>query len=207
MNDNHNSMDRKRAIQAHYEPRIKPDRPSYDVHDWSDPISQQTRFDILIQEVPLAGKSLLDVGCGLGDLLDYLRVCSLEVDYTGVDLLPQMIKTARRLHPAGRFLTADIFRRNPFGNAKFDVVFCSGVFNLKLGNNDEFLRRAIGRLTRLAGQAIVINLLHHRSNSRHDHCHYYDPRQVNDIVRRLGWSCRIRDDYLPHDFTAVCCPP
>src|SRR5829696_5730527 len=45
--------------------------------------------------------AVLDVGCGPGQLTAHLR--SLEVDATGLDLVPEFIDHARVTHPDGRY--------------------------------------------------------------------------------------------------------
>ena len=102
-------MNRKKRIHRHYKNRISPKRENYDVLDWASAESQQERFAVLTREIDVAGKSLLDVGCGLGDLWDYLKDHHLGVDYTGVDILDEMVRVAERMHPDGRFIQADMF--------------------------------------------------------------------------------------------------
>ena len=197
-------MSRKKIIRSHYEPRIAPGRDSHDVLDWSDPAAQQARFEVLVRHVGLAGKSLLDVGCGLGDLWAFLHARRIPVDYTGVDLLEKMVLAARQKHPAGRFVCADVFDGRSLADQRFDVVFCSGAFNLDLGNNREFLPRAAARLMELAREAVMFNLLHHRTAERHGHCFYYDPAEVQTAMEAIGCNVEIADDYLPNDFTVIC---
>jgi SAM-dependent methyltransferase len=45
--------------------------------------------------------TVLDVGCGPGHLTDHL--CSLGVDATGIDLVPEFIDHARATYPNGRY--------------------------------------------------------------------------------------------------------
>src|ERR1700680_3801966 len=55
--------------------------------------------------------SVLDVGCGFGDLLDHLRRRGWQGRYTGVDLVPELIDEARRRHDkddAASFECADV---------------------------------------------------------------------------------------------------
>ncbi len=200
-------MSKKKAIHAHYEPRIADGREPHDILDWSDAASQRARFEVLLRNVDLAGKSLLDVGCGLGDLLAFCHKHGLSVEYTGVDLIKKMVLAARRMHPAGRFMHADVFAENPFGQAGFDVVFCSGTFNLRLGNNMEFLPRALERMLEIARETVAFNLLHLRTAQQHGHCFYYDPAKVCGLVSSLGCLCEIHEDYLPNDFTVICRKP
>ena len=196
-------MSRTKRIREHYEPRILPARKHFDILDWASVASQQARFAVLVRNVDLAGKSLLDVGCGLGDLLAFLTARGIAVEYTGVDIVEKMVERARRQHPAARFIHADPFADDPFGEERFDVVFCSGTFNLDLGNDRQFVPRALKRLSELAREYLVFNLLHVRAAS-HGYCAYYDPAEVLPWVTPMAREVRLVDDYLPNDFTVIC---
>ena len=197
-------MDRRDAIRRHYEPRISPHRESHDILDWADRAAQRARFAVLADHVALAGRSLLDVGCGLGDLWGYLKERGVEAEYTGVDLLDSMLDLARRHYPHATFVAGDPFTEDPFPGRRFDVVFGSGVFNLDLGNNMEFLAWGVPRLWALAGEHLVFNLLHRRAAHHYDHCFYYDPHEVLAVLSGMDLSAAVIDDYLPNDFTVLC---
>jgi len=197
-------MSKKKAIRSHYQPRISPQRESYDVLDWASAASQKTRFGVLVAGVDLRGKSLLDVGAGLGDLWAYLKQRRIDVDYTGVDILDDMAEAARQRYPDARFVTGDIFTDSPFAPASFDVLFCSGVFNLNLGNNLEFVPLALPVFFALARETVVFNMLHHRYQSAGKRYFYYDPDQIVAMLRELPCQVRLVDDYLPNDFTLIC---
>src|SRR5262249_21598893 len=81
---------------------------------------------------------LLDVGCGLGLLLDYLADNSLldVVDYTGVDLVEPILQQARRRWPGYVFHLRDV-RDAPYGEEEFDYCLLCGVFTVRTGNNYE----------------------------------------------------------------------
>jgi SAM-dependent methyltransferase len=195
---------REDQIRRHYEPRIGGDLPHHQVLDWASAQSQLARFEIFARNVPLQDKSLLDVGCGLGDLLTYLDSLGLRVRYTGVDLLEKMVQAARSNHPGIDFVQGDIFQANPFEPESFDVVFCSGAFNLNLGNNEQFLPRAVATMLELARQYAVFNLLHSRAASQEQTYFYYHPDQVREMLRDCPCQVRIIDDYLRNDFTVIC---
>lgn len=199
-----NTGGKRQAIARHYEPRLARHGRGHMVCDWACADSQHARFRVLLDNVDLRGKSLLDVGCGLGDLVPVLEASGVKVDYTGVDILEKMVQAARQHHPGARFLCADLFHDEVFPPESFDVVFCSGAFNLNLGNNAEFRRQALPRLLRLARQALVFNLLHERSPYRDDDYAYSNPEEVRLILEPLGCRVQILDDYLPNDFTVIC---
>ena len=199
-------MSRKRKIRRHYRRRITPRRENYDILDWASAESQQARFAVLGREVDLAGRSLLDVGSGLGDLWAFIKDHHIDVDYTGVDILEEMVGAAERMHPDATFVQADIFADDPFGDKRFDVVFCSGVLNLNLGNNRRFLPVAVARLLHFAREAAVFNLLHVRQAGSDKTYFYHDPADVMSLLGGLDCRLRMVDDYLPNDFTVVCTP-
>ncbi|HDZ19915.1 hypothetical protein LCGC14_0094930 [marine sediment metagenome] len=190
-------------VRRHYEPRIGPDRPSHEIADWADVASQEARFGVLADGVDLARRSLLDVGCGTGDLVAYLMGRGVAVDYLGVDLIEKMIVEARRRHPAAAFECVDPFQPGALAGRQFDVVFASGVFNLDAGDNREDLPRRVGRLLELSREALVFNLLHARETDRYEYCFYWDPTDVRAILDRFDCNWRIIDDYLPNDFTVI----
>ncbi len=195
---------RKHAIKRHYEPRIAPGRPSHEVLDWASAQSQQARFEILVQNVPMEGRSLLDVGCGLGDLLGFITARNIHCCYLGVDILDKMVQAARRAQPQGQFIHADIFASCPFGPSSFDVVFCSGAFNLNLGNNEQFVKKAVETFLMLSRRHVVFNMLHHRARGGEQTYFYYDPTKVLAMLKPLGCEVSIIDDYLHNDFTVIC---
>ena len=207
MVDHDSSHSRRHRIRRHYEPRFAAGRANYDILDWASPQSQRARFEALARHVELAGRSLLDVGCGLGDLLGFLYERRIGVRYTGVDILEKMVLAARARHPDGQFIQADIFdpgHAPTFEAASFDVTFCSGAFNLNLGNNEQFLPHAVAEVVRLARHVAVFNLLHHRTPAQDDTYFYFDPKNIPSLVAGLDVTVQIVDDYLHNDFTVIC---
>jgi len=200
-------MSRKKRIRDHYGPRIVPGRDHHEILDWASAASQEVRFRVLVENVPLEGASLLDVGAGLGDLWAYLKRRGVKANYTGVDILEDMARAARQRHGDARFVCADLFdpaAECPFAAGSFDVVFCSGTFNLNLGNNLQFVPAALSRLIPLSRRWVVFNMLHCRARGPDRRYFYYDPEEVVAMVRPYGCEVRVVDDYLANDFTVVC---
>ena len=194
----------KDRIRKHYEPLIGADVPGFRTADWSDALAQQIRFAVLGDNVELAGRSLLDVGCGTGDLWAFLGARDIATDYLGVDLVDKAIAEARRRHPDGRFETVDVFQPGGFPAESFDVVFSSGAFNLDFGNSREFLPVAIARLVELSREVTAFNLLHARAASTYSHCFYWQPEEVRKMLADFCERVEIIDDYLMNDFTVIC---
>jgi SAM-dependent methyltransferase len=78
--------------------------------------------------VPIDGKSVLDLGCGVGRVAGFLG--ARAGSYCGVDLSSQMVAAARRRRGTGSgrsFLCADALHL-PFRDREFDLVTCIGLY-------------------------------------------------------------------------------
>lgn len=200
------SIDR---IRKHYLPRLSREGKNYKKLDWAAEHSQLARFEVLLRAVDLQGLSLLDVGCGLGDLAGFLDDHQVTVDYTGLDVLDEMVTLARQSHPLKRFVVGDLFEEgsDPLPGESFDVVFCSGALNLNLENNLRFAARALSVMAERTRHCLVVNFLHARQPAEDPRYFHYDPADIEELLGSLCLDVRIIDDYLPNDFTAVATKP
>ncbi len=200
-------MKKFEVIKSYYEENMSKGLPEYGILGWESEEAQHLRFDAMLNKVDLNGKQLLDVGCGTGNLLEYVRSKGIEVKYTGVDILDQMIDIAQKKNLGADFLKVDIFKENIFKDASFDVIYTSGIFNLNLGNNKEFLKNALELFFRFSRETVVFNLLHTASPDREEKYFYFHPDEVREMLG--GFSGRIAkaefvEAYLKNDFTVVC---
>ena len=196
-------MKRLERIEKHYIDRIRTVDDHAAVLDWENADAQHLRFSALVDNINLRDVSLLDVGAGLGDLWNYLKQRGVAVDYHGVDILPDMVRRACVTHPDARFTCADIFSDRHVLDETYDVVYTSGIFNINLGNNDEFLHGALGVFFRVAKRHVVFNLLHERSNDPEPKYWYTTPEKALAVVREFTDDAIVVDDYLPNDFTVI----
>jgi SAM-dependent methyltransferase len=76
-------------------------------------------------DLPLAGRSVIDVGCGIGRLSEFFmeRGC----DVLCVDGRGENIEQLRRLYPERRAAVVDVTTDQLLEHGSFDVVFCYGL--------------------------------------------------------------------------------
>lgn len=200
-------MKKIQKIKTYYENNIAKDLPEYGILGWESEEAQQLRFDVLLDNTELEGKRLLDVGCGTGNLLEYINSKGINVKYTGVDILDEMVIKAKSKQLDADFRYVDIFKENVFKPASFDVVYTSGIFNLNLGNNKEFLANALELFFSLSCGTVVFNLLHYASPDREDKYFYFHPDEVKQILSGFSGllaKTKFVEAYLKNDFTVAC---
>lgn len=201
-------MKRIKKIEAYYKENMDKDLPDYRLLGWESEEAQALRFGALAENVPLNGLKLLEVGCGVGNFLEYLNKKGVEARYTGTDILHDMISRARGKRLKGEFYCVDIFKNNPFKPEEFDVVYSSGIFNLDLGNNMEFLSEAVTAFLGLSRRIVAFNLLSNSSPDMEERYYYYDSKEVGNLLKNKFSgkirTVRIIEGYLQNDFTVIC---
>lgn len=144
---------------------------------------QTFRFEKLVQIADLTGASVLDVGCGIGDLYPYLIRRFGAVDYLGVDIVPELVQEAAATHRDARFVCRDILAE-PL-DASFDWVLMSMMFNNALPHDaDAFLRQMVTEAFRLSRKGLAFNFISTYVNFRDGGLEYHDPVAVLDFCLR-----------------------
>jgi len=168
------------------------------VLNWGSAAAQERRFEVLAAVGDLAGASVLDVGCGLGDFYGWQRRRGLAVNYVGVDLTPGLVDAARTRFPEAEFRVADVFTDD---GAEFDFVIASGIFYLRQHEPERFLEQAVARMFARCRRGVAFNSLSTWS-ARQDAGEFYaDPLRTVDYCRTLTPRVVLRHDYHPGDFT------
>ena len=120
-------LSKSTAKQQHiYERLFERHQAHHKALHWSAPESQTVRFEQFLKAGKLQGAKILDLGCGLGDFYGFLRDRGIEVDYTGYDIVPGFVRSARTRFPSARFEERNILIRP--SSERFDYIFASGLF-------------------------------------------------------------------------------
>jgi SAM-dependent methyltransferase len=167
---------------------------------WSSRESQARRFAVFAEIGNLKGASVLDVGCGLGDLYGWMRKKRLDVRYTGIDVTPGMVKLARQQFPAVQFRVQELLDVS-LRIAKHDYVLSSGIFTHRNRASFKFLTAAIERMFELSKLAVGFNCLSAWAETKEPGEFHADPLKVLSFCRKLTPRVVLRHDYHPRDFT------
>ncbi len=194
-----NEADKARVIAA-YNARLDEQGAVPEALGWARR-RHNVRFAVLAELLALQGGSLLDFGCGMADLHQFLHSRALSVRYTGVDINERLIDIARQRAPQAELLVADIVDA-PL-QRRFDFVVASGVHNVKMADNAAFLRDSLDAMWQLADRAVAINFLSDRVAYRTEDSHHSDPCEVLRLCYEKTNKVVLRNDYMPFEFTVA----
>lgn len=168
--------------------------------DWGSRESQHRRFQILSEIGNISGKSVLDVGAGLGDFWGWLKERS-NVRYTGIDITPKMVNIARRKFPDVNFQECDILTAPENELGHFDYVFASGIFTYRVQNGQQYLENMIQKLFSSCNLAVGFNCLSTWSEKQHANEFHASPLSTLSMCREITQWVTLRHDYHAGDFT------
>lgn len=180
---------------------------SYSLHgatpkalQWHDYKSAALRYQNLLTGLDFCGKSILDVGCGMGDLLPYLLSKSSNFTYLGVDVNANFIETAQKRYDGFDFKVLNPFKDEL--NKKFDIVLLCGALNENKENWLQSRKEKIKKLYDLANEAFVFNMAGSLIPPAPGRIvAYADAREILDFCATLTPKIILQTNYHPKDFT------
>jgi len=169
--------------------------------DWSSRQSQHLRFAVLSGVGFEDGCSILDVGCGLGDLLEWIEARSIAVQYTGIDITPAMIELCKARFPNHRFISGNLSSSADDLGDRFDWVVASGLFSFRQHQPFAYLQQVVSSMFALASRGVAFNALSSWASRRSAGEFHADPVETAAWCRTQTPWVTLRHDYHPGDFT------
>ena len=190
--------DYTRRIRDFYAPLLAEHADSTAAVGYAEPAGQQGRYAILCEVGDLTNASVLDIGCGMGHLLDFLKTRGFAGDYLGIDLQPEMVERARRRHPDAQFEVTEYLVEAKRLEGR-DFMLASGV--LQHGDRDT-MERMIAAMYAGCRVAAAFNAFSTWYDKHPDPRFYVaDPVATLEYCRGLTQRVLFRHEYVAHDFT------
>jgi SAM-dependent methyltransferase len=182
---------------------------------WGSQRTQHRRFSVLAEIGPWQGRSVVDIGCGVGDLFGFLEARGLRVRYRGYDLSARMVAAARAkyAHPRAAFEVGDPLAEG-LASRSADYVIASGTFNVHYRDHAAYLKRAVAAMFDACRRAVAFNVLtpippEHPDAALMDQLYEAQLFQHVDLeallaeCRRLAPRVEARTGYLDWDATVM----
>lgn len=171
---------------------------------WRGEESQLKRFEVIAEAVDFTGRSVLDIGCGCGDLKTFLDRRYEGVAYLGIDQMPEFIDLARTRHADTRDA---LFQLGDFATMAWpeaEVVVASGALGYRSAEAG-FHLRMIRKMFDAARQAVIFNVLDAACFPEHPLLVGRDCESVVAFCRTLSPHVNVVRGYLADDMTVVIC--
>jgi SAM-dependent methyltransferase len=194
-------------VARYYASRLAEHGPTPLGVDWNGPESHSLRHRQFLRLIDDLEASVLDLGCGFGDFLSFLRQAGHRGAFVGYDIAPAMIDQAKRLYGEG---SDRCWRIGAVPDEQADFAVASGIFNVK-GDVPEdgwepYVRDTIDVLAHAGRHGFGFNMLSLSSDPdrRRPHLHYADPAgTLNWCLSRYGRSVALLQDYGLYEFTLI----
>jgi SAM-dependent methyltransferase len=167
---------------------------------------QYLRFHELTELWDLNNSSILDIGCGFGDFVNFINFEKIKPsNYEGIDLVDQFIDIAASLHTQ-RYVD---FRVGTFLEYKFtktfDYCIASGTFNLKMDDVDEYsyIELNLKKMYDICEVGIAVNFLTDKVDHKHSHNFNSSPERILTMAYSLSRRVLLRNDTFPFEFSII----
>lgn len=178
--------------------------------DWgADQINVYSRHEAMLECIhsSIHKKSLLDVGCGYGALLETINRNRLNIDYTGIDLVEEMIVNAARRMPEQNWICSDFMEWRP--DRKYDYVVANGILTQKLSAStlamNKYAQALILKMFEVCRIGISFNLMSTFVNFQKDNLYYRCPAEMLAwCMAEVSPHARLNASYKPwYEYTVT----
>jgi len=176
-----------------------------------DAKQQYLRFKHLISLVDIKrNDKILDVGCGLGDLSNYLKKNKIYSKYHGIDFIEEFIQAAKNTYgdKRTRFSRMDIYKDKFPSDC--DWLILSGLFNDKTKNSEALMFKIIKKMFYSAKKGIVFNGLNKYVDYEDRKLFYNYPEKIlkyciNNLSKYviLKTNYQLKKNTIPFEFSVA----
>ena len=145
-------------------------------------------------------KSVLDVGCGFGDLGAWLSQNNPEIEYSGIDINSSLVEKGRLQYQLN-LAVKDI---SCIGDQSYDLVIANGIFNFRLLHevHEDYIRNMLSRFMSIARVGIAVDFMSTYVDFQHPGAFHCPEALVVEVIKSRTKRYVIRNDYLDFEYMA-----
>lgn len=175
---------------------------SWEACCYLDEFMQDLYYHSIFKNINKNFSTILDVGCGQGDLLSFLKRNTCKAKYTGIDVSSKMVSICKTKYPDSEFNQTSYL---DFESQNFDVILSVGTFNLRVSDKEEeqieYLLSNIKKMYNQCNKVCSFTLMSkHGNRDVEKELFCYEPSKIMDYCLSLTSSVLIDHSSIPIDF-------
>ena len=172
--------------------------------DWGNEKTANLRYDQFFQLFQHDSKaSVLDIGCGHGSFYSYLIKKNFKGEYTGIDIVDEMVDYANKNISQGNFIICDFLQEN---TKEYDYLIANGIFTQKLDVShkkmEKFILTFVEKMFSKCKKGIAFNLMSSYVNFHAENLFYKSPSEmISYIMSNLSENFILNHNYRIYEYT------
>jgi SAM-dependent methyltransferase len=176
---------------------------------WPIAKDRPTRYRVMIElnrPEHRSGLRLLDFGCGLSHLYEYIKSEGIAgIEYSGLEISTRYLEISRRKHPGVTYYDIDVLEDDA-ALPEFDYIVMNGIFNsrakMSQGEMFGFVSSLVARVFAHARHGIAFNVMSKQVEwEREDLFHLPMDLLAAFLARNVSRHFVIRHDYGLYEYT------
>ena len=196
-------------IVTHYENCFKRFGDSHLGVDWLNKEDAESRYRVMLEIIDkntVSKTSLLDFGCGVSGLYDYILNKGISyIEYSGLDISSAFIEASQKKYPKLKYFNVDILDPDT-GLPQFDYIVMNGVFTEKLtlsfGEMFNYFCAMIEKIFPFCKHGMAFNVRSELVNKLDDDLFHLSMDKLACFVsQKISRNFIIRNDYGLEEYT------
>lgn len=183
--------------------------------DWTKEEQVGFRYQTMLELINFHQKSfyitqqisLLDYGCGLSHLYEYIKKNNLNyIEYTGLEISNKFFNESKQKFPTNNYILGDILKDKNLLQNNYDYIVMNGVFtekrNLSYTDMFEYFEQMIYLVYKYCNKGIAFNVMSKQVDWEIDTLfHVPLDDMANFLTKKISRNFIIRNDYGLYEYT------
>ena len=150
----------------------------------------------------MENKTILDIGCGLGDLIPFIKQRVKNFKYIGLDISNSLINEARLKYSKDShvsFYESDLLTFNRL--EQIDISVLSGALTYKMEDNIGYAKEVLKKMFDSSEVAAAANFMSSYVDFKNEKNFHYSPEDIFSYGKSLTSKVNLFHDYPLYEFT------
>ncbi|WP_029232406.1 class I SAM-dependent methyltransferase [Butyrivibrio sp. VCB2006] len=178
--------------------------------DWPNECDAEKRYGVMLDVIrydstpDIEKTNILDFGCGLGHLYNYIQNHGINVRYTGLDVSEIFVKKCSEKYPEVNFICSDILKADLKG--KYGYIIMNGVFTekreLSYENMKIYFMNVITKVFDHCERGIAFNVMSKDVDWEREDLFHVPLNELSAfLTKNISRNFVIRNDYGLYEYT------